>query len=158
MITKVVAGAWIIVATAVLSAEARDVRVADGTQVRIKLMQFVSSETSRPGEPVLFEVAEDVRRDADVVIRRHTTVVGIVTDARPYRINRFSWLWWGRPKPGLLVLSATETRAVDGQVIRLRALADENRQISQRRPPLLRWSHEGTFFGAVVDGDYVVRD
>src|SRR5438093_909668 len=51
---------------------AREVRVADGTHVPLKLTQFISSETNRPGDPVQLRVARDVTINGAVVIRRGT--------------------------------------------------------------------------------------
>lgn len=124
--------------------------VRGGTRVRVKLLQFISSETSQPGDTVRFEVAEDVALEGIVVIRRGTPAVGTVVEARAYRLSRWPLLWWDGPSPGRLVFTVSETVSVDGDPIRLRGpLEPINRPMPA---PLLRWHHEGELFDTQVDG------
>ncbi len=141
------------VAVATAHAAPREVRVPDGTRLRVKLLQFISSETSRAGEPVRFEVAEDVILGS-IVIRRGASVEGSIVDSSPYRLPRWP-VWWRRSRPGRLTFTVTRTESINGDPIRLRFSADPSRLMTP--PPLLRWEHEGEVFDAFVDGDYVVR-
>lgn len=143
-----------------------DVPLRDGTAVHVKLMQFVSSETSRAGDVIRFTVAADVTANSVVAINGGTLAAGTILEASPYRLVR-GWLWWlgWRPQPraGRLVLAVQETRSVDGQTIRLRASSATQGRISEdgltvgKTPALIRWAHEGARFDVHVDGDYTVK-
>jgi len=129
----------------------REIHVSDGTRVPIKLMEFISSETSQPGDPVRFAVTEDVVVSGVVVIRRGTTAVGRIAEAIPYRVHWF--LWWTRVHPGRLSIAVTATTASNGEPIRLRLMGATR----HGAPTLIRWEHEGELFDAAVDGNYVLH-
>ena len=59
---------------------ASEVRLADGTRVRVRIMDLVTSETSRPGDAVRLQVADDVVVNGAVAIRGGTR--GRDSDAR----------------------------------------------------------------------------
>ena len=122
--------------------------VRQGMPVRVRLLQFISSETSQPGEVVRLEVSEDVVVKNLVVISRHTPVVGSITTAKAYRSLSSHWPWWTRPSRGKLVFTITETRAVDGRIIRLLGPIVGGNQ--PKKDPSLRWHHEGEVFDAIV--------
>jgi hypothetical protein len=122
--------------------------VPEGMPVRVKLLQFISSETSQPGDVVRFEVFEDVVVKNLVVISRHTPVVGSITTAKEYRSLSSRWPWWPRPSLGKLVFTITETRSVDGRIIRLLGPIVGGNQ--SKKDPRLRWHHEGEVFDAIV--------
>jgi hypothetical protein len=153
MMRRYAAAMFMMVAVAPAQAVPREVRVPDGTRLRVKLLQFISSETSRAGEPVRFEVAQDVVLDR-IVIRRGTPVEGSIVESSPYRLPRWPF-WWRRSRPGRLTFTVTRTESINGDPIRLRFSAEPSGLMT--RPPLLRWQHEGEMFDAFVDGDYVVR-
>jgi hypothetical protein len=91
---------------------APEVRLADGTRIAVRLMHPLSSETAQNGDPITFEIAEDVVVDDQVVIRQGTPVKGVVVEsAAKRRMGR----------AGNLSYTLTETRTVDRQVVRLRA-------------------------------------
>jgi len=133
-----------------LSLGAIGVRIPSGTRVPVKLLQFVSSETSRVGDPVRFVVAQDVVVNTLVVIRRGTPASGTVVEATAYYIRR--WLWWNHVHPGRLTFDVTATTAVDGEPIRLRLASGAGRGAT----PVIRWEHEGALFDAEVEGDYFI--
>jgi hypothetical protein len=119
--------------------------VPDGIPVKVKLLQFISSEMSQPGDAVRFEVFEDVIVNNLVVISRHTPVVGSIGNAKAYKSS--TWLW-PHSSRGKLVVTITETRSVDGKVIRLVGPivgSNESKDDSS-----IRWHHEGEVFDAIV--------
>ena len=143
--------------------QASDSHIADGTPLPVQLLEFISSETSRPRDPIRFAIAQDLRIDGMVVLKRGTPVTGIVLEVTPYRLGR-RWIWWQRARAGRLIFAFTDTHAVDGQRIRLRPLPIKQAATGQEsgivvgRTPraLLRWAHEGERFQAFVDGEYNV--
>ena len=66
-----------------LSFQEPELHLADGTRIRVRLLQFISSETSTPGEPVHLEVPEDVAVDGVVAIKRGTPATGTILEAAP---------------------------------------------------------------------------
>jgi len=128
-----------------------EVPIPTGTGVRLRLTQFVSSETSRPGDSVAFKVARDVVVDHFVVIRAGATAVGRITEAKPRRIR-----WWVvyEIRSGELALAVTATTAVDGTLIRLR-LPDDTRH--SNAGTLIKWRVEGELFDTLVEGDYAIK-
>jgi len=58
------------------------------------------------------------------------------------------WPWWTRPSLGKLVFTITETRSVDGRIIRLLGPIVGGNQ--SKKDPRLRWHHEGEVFDAIV--------
>ena len=122
--------------------------VPEGTPVRVRLLQFISSETSQPRDAVRLEISEDVVVKNLVVIARHTPVVGSITTAKAYRSSSPDFPWWTRPSPGKLVFTITQTRSVDGTVIRLLGPIVGGNQ--PKKDPSLRWHHEGEVFDAIV--------
>jgi len=129
---------------------ANGVPIPDGTSVPVKLLQFISSETSRVGDPVRLVVDRDVVVNGFVVIRRDTPVRGTVVEATRHSVRR--WLWWNRVHPGRLTFAVIDTAAVNGAAIRLRLVSGGERSVT----PLIRWEHEGELFDAKVEGDYFV--
>jgi hypothetical protein len=133
-------------AVAITAAGQSVTTIPEGMPVRVRLLQFISSETSQPGDAVRFEVSEDVVVKNLVVISRHTPVVGSITTAKAYRSSSSDWSW-PRPSRGKLVFTVTQTRSVDGRVIRLLGpIVGGN----QPKDPSIRWHHEGEVFDAIV--------
>jgi len=96
---------------------------------------------------VRFEVDEDVVVKNLVVIARHTPVVGSITTAKTYRSSSSDWSW-PRSSRGKLVFTVTQTRSVDGRVVRLLGpIVGGN---PSKKDPSLRWHHEGEVFDAIV--------
>jgi hypothetical protein len=120
-----------------------------GTAVRVKLLQFISSETSQPGDVVRFEVAQDVVLGNVVVISRRTPALGSIVNAKAYREVSWQWPWWTHSTAGKLVFSITETRTVNGTVTHLSGPI-EGANPSAMKPPRIRWHHEGELFDSIV--------
>jgi hypothetical protein len=57
----------------------------DGTPVKLRLSQTISSADAKVGQEVPFEVVEDVKVDGEVVIPKGATAIGTVTEAEPKR-------------------------------------------------------------------------
>jgi hypothetical protein len=133
---------------------ASDVTLRDGAPVFLRLAQVVSSEASRPGDPVTFRVMRDVVVDGVTVIARGTPAHGVVLTAARGRVRG--------PGAGLL-FTVQGTTAVGGQTVHLRPTRD--RQPDDRfagyTPPrsatsLLLWAGEAHVYDAFVDGEHVL--
>jgi hypothetical protein len=66
-------------------AQNNDVILPEGTKIRVRLEQEISSATAEQGQPVELSVTEDVRVGDTVVIRQGAAVVGTITEAVPKR-------------------------------------------------------------------------
>ena len=144
-------------ATVPCSTRQSDVSMRRNTVVPVRLMQFISSETSIAGDLVRFRVARDIIVEGAVVIKRGSPATGTIVEAAPYRQPTA----WSGSRPGRLAFSIDSTTAVDGQTIRLGA-PPVQRGVSVGgailgRATLIEWVHEAVAFDARVDGEYVVR-
>jgi hypothetical protein len=136
------------VAMAFTAAGQQATPIPDRTPVRVRLLQFISSETSQPGQAVQFEVADDVAIGGLVAIARGTPAVGSVEWAKAYRNSPPVWTWWSRTARGQLAFRISETTSVNGEAIQLAGPI-----VSVNQPPgrsLVRWHHRGEVFDAVV--------
>lgn len=93
-------------------AQSNEVQIPDGTRVTVRLLQQISSETSKQGDSVNFEVAADVKLDGHVVVSQGTPARGTIVEAEPKR---------RMGRAGKLVFAVTDTKGVDGRTIRLRS-------------------------------------
>lgn len=66
-------------------AQAIQDQLPEGTRVRVRLEQTLSSATAEEGQSVQLSVADDVRLGGAIVIRQGASVVGRVTLAQPKR-------------------------------------------------------------------------
>ena len=89
-----------------------EVVLPDGTEVKLRLLKTISSETARVGDRVDFEVVEDVVVDEVTVIQKEAKARGEVIEARKKKS-------FGRK--GKLNFTIEIVEAVDGQNIRLRS-------------------------------------
>jgi hypothetical protein len=92
-------------------AQANQMTLPEGTKIRVRLEQDISSATAEQGQPVQLTVTEDVRIGDTVVIKQGAPVVGTVTEAQQKR-------HMGRT--GKLDFSIDRVVAVDGTSIPLR--------------------------------------
>jgi PEGA domain len=90
---------------------AAQVTVPDGTKIRVRLDQMLSSGTADQGQTVELSVTEPVKIDGQVVIPEGSRVTGTVTEAQEKR-------HMGRA--GKLDFSIDRVRAADGEWIPLR--------------------------------------
>jgi len=83
----------------------------DGTPVKLRLAQTVSSAEARVGQEIPFEVVEEVRVNDIVVLAKGGTAIATVTDAEPKkRMGR----------GGKLDMAISYARLIDGQKLALR--------------------------------------
>jgi hypothetical protein len=86
--------------------------LADGTEVKLKFKQSISSKDAKTGDPVEFEVAEPIRIGNKVVIAQGAPAKGVVVEAQ-----RSGML--GRK--GKLDIAIKEVTLVSGERVSLRA-------------------------------------
>ncbi len=87
----------------------------DGTPIKLRLSQTVSSADAQVNDRVEFEVLEDVMVENVVVIPKGGTALGTVTEAMPKR---------RMARGGKLEIVMDSVRLVDGQKAALRAVKD----------------------------------
>jgi len=84
----------------------------DGTPVKLRLAENLTSATAKAGDQVPFEVTEDVLVDGVVVIAKGAQALARVTEANPKR---------RMGRPGTLNVSIDFARLADGEKAQLRA-------------------------------------
>jgi hypothetical protein len=87
----------------------------DGTPIKLRLSQTISSANAKTGQEIPFEVIEDVKVDDVVVLPKGSTAIGTVTEANPKR---------SMGRGGKLNISMTYTRLADQEKAALRAVQD----------------------------------
>ena len=87
----------------------------DGTPVKLRLAQTVSSADAQVNDRVEFEVLEDVSVNNVVVIPKGTAAIGTVTEAVPKR---------RMARGGKLEIVLDSVRLVDGEKVALRAVKE----------------------------------
>ena len=98
--------------TAAVAQGAPKVKLEEGTQVRLKLMEPLSSATAQAGQVVSFEVLDEVKVGDALVIAEGSTAWGTVIEAEGKK-------FMGRA--GKLALRIDYVKAVDGTKIPLRS-------------------------------------
>lgn len=96
-------------------AQAAERRLPDGTRIAVRTMQPLSSATLKDNDPVSFAIVEDVVVDDEVVIKQGTPVRGLIVEAQAKR---------RMGRAGKMMYTVNETRSIDRQSIRLRAVSD----------------------------------
>ena len=108
----------------------------DGTPVKLRLAQTISSADAKTGQEVPFEVVEEVRLNDIVVLAKGATAIATVTNAEPKkRMGR----------GGKLDMSISYARLVDGEKLALRAVKEGK-----------GGSHTGAMTGAMVATSLIV--
>ena len=87
----------------------------DGTPVKLRLSQTISSSDAKVGQEVPFEVLEDVKVDGVLVIPKGSTAIGTVTEAQPKR---------RMGRGGKLNVSISYVRLADQEKAALRAVKE----------------------------------
>jgi PEGA domain len=87
----------------------------DGTPIKLRISQTLSSADAKVGQEVPFEVIEDVKVDDIVVLPKGATAIGNVTDANPKR---------SMGRGGKLDINITYARLSDQEKAALRATKD----------------------------------
>ena len=94
-------------------AQAADkVKLEEGTQVRLRLMQTINSGTIQAGQTISFEVLDDVQINDQIVIKEGAPAWGVIEEAEGKKS-------FGRG--GKLKIRLDYVKAVDGSKIPLRA-------------------------------------
>jgi len=88
--------------------------VTDGTPIRVRLNRNLSSADAKTGDPVDFDVVEDIIVNGVVIIQRGSRVLATVTDAAKARMG----------KAGKLTVNVDYARSVLGEKIALRAVKE----------------------------------
>jgi len=102
----------------------------DGTPIRLRLAQTMSSANAKVGQEVPFEVVEEVKVDDVVVLPKGATAIGTVTDCNARR---------SMGRAGKLDMSISYARLADQEKVALRA-TQENKG----------GGHVGAMTGAIV--------
>jgi hypothetical protein len=102
----------------------------DGTPIKLRLAQTMSSADAKVGQEVPFEVVEEVKVDDTVVLPKGATAIGTVTEANARK---------SMGRAGKLNMSITYARLTDGEKIALRAVKDSK-----------GGGHVGAMTGAIV--------
>jgi len=97
-----------------IPAFAAEYQLDDGTALKVKILQTISSKTSHEGDPVTMQIYQDVydKTGKMVLIKAGTSVDGFIN-----RIQKNGAVG----KAGELGMSIDQTRAVDGRNVPLRA-------------------------------------
>ncbi len=96
------------------SAAAVQDTLVDGTPVKLRLSETISSSNAKTGQEVPFEVFEDVEVQGVTVIAKGATALAVVTDAARKR---------SLGRGGKLDLSVQSVRLVNNEKVKLRATA-----------------------------------
>jgi len=87
----------------------------DGTPVKLRLSETISSANARVGQEIPFEVVEDVKVDDVAVLPKGATAIGTVTDCNAKK---------SMGRAGKLNLSISYARLGDQEKVALRAMQD----------------------------------
>lgn len=87
----------------------------DGTAVKLRLAENLTSATAKPGQQVLFEVTEEVDVDGVAVVAKGAQALATVTDASPKK---------SMGRGGKLDVNVDSMRLIDGEKAQLRAMQD----------------------------------
>ena len=89
--------------------------ILDGTAVKLRLAENLTSATAKPGQQVSFEVVEEVDVQGVPVIAKGAQALATVTDASPKK---------SMGRGGKLDVNVDSVRLVDGEKLQLRAVQD----------------------------------
>jgi hypothetical protein len=87
----------------------------DGTAVKLRLAENLTSATAKAGQQVLFEVTEEVDVDGVAVVAKGAQALATVTDASPKK---------SMGRGGKLDVNVDSVRLIDGEKAQLRAVQD----------------------------------
>lgn len=115
---------------------ASDHSIHDGTPVKLRLRENVSSSSARTGEEVPFETVDEVQVDGITVLPKGSTAIAVVTEAESKR---------SMGRAGKLNMAISYARLKDGDKIALRAVSEQK-----------GGSHTGAMTGAMVATSLIV--
>lgn len=105
------------------SALAKRVTLEAGTRVLLRLAQPISSETAQVGQPISFEIIEDIRMGNTLLIQRGALAIGTITQAHSKKI-------FGRS--GNLSFRLDYATALDGSKVPLTVSKGNAVQVKQK--------------------------
>ena len=108
----------------------------DGTTVKLRLSQTMSSADARTGQEVPFEVMEDIQVNGVTVLAKGSTAIGNVTEAQSKR---------NMGRGGKLDMTISYARLTDGEKVALRAVKEGK-----------GGSHTGAMTGAMVATSLII--
>lgn len=113
-----------------------DHTLLDGTPLKLRLIQTVTSATAKTGDEVPFEVMEDVQVDGITVLKKGSSAVGTVTEAGAKK---------SMGRGGKLNMTISYARLVDGEKVSLRAVSNNS-----------GGGHTGAMTGAMVATSLII--
>ena len=119
------------------------VEIPEGTKVRVRLDQQLSSETAAEGQLVQLSVADDIKFGSVVAIKGGTAVLGKVVSAVPGK---------NLGRAGKLDFSIDAILAADGDTIPLRYSLEKNKGGSSKGAGVLTFALAGTVGLLLLDG------
>jgi hypothetical protein len=102
----------------------------DGTPVKLRLSQTISSSDAKAGQEIPFEVVEEIKVDGVAVLPKGATAIGTVTEANAKK---------SMGRAGKLNLTVSYARLADQEKVALRAVKDSK-----------GGGHVGAVTGAIV--------
>ncbi|HUY95895.1 MAG TPA: PEGA domain-containing protein, partial [Terracidiphilus sp.] len=108
----------------------------DGTPVKLRLSQTISSADAKTGQEVPFEVMEDIQVNGVTVLPKGSTAIGVVTEAQSKR---------NMGRGGKLDMTISYARLTDGEKVALRAVKESK-----------GGSHTGAMTGAMVATSLII--
>lgn len=118
---KIILLIWLIGVVNISNAQ-RKVQLQEGSTVRVRILETLSSASSKVGEQVNMEVAEDVLADGKIVIARGAKAMGTITVAEPSKMMG---------KKGKIDFTIDYATDVNGKNIRLRSAVKSEGKGSQ---------------------------
>jgi hypothetical protein len=110
--------------------------ILDGTPIKLRLSQTISSADAHVNQEVPFEVIEETKVDDVVVLPKGATAIATVTEAEPKR---------RMGRGGKLDMSITYARLSDGEKVALRAIKEAK-----------GGGHVGAMTGAIVATSLII--
>ena len=118
------------------SGPAPDHTLHDGTPLKLRLSQTVSSADAKTGQEIPFEVVEELQIDGITVLAKGSTAMGVVTEVEPKR---------NMGRAGKLNMSISYARLKDSEKVALRAVKESK-----------GGSHTGAMTGAIVATSLII--
>ena len=115
---------------------ASDHSIHDGTPIKLRLRENVSSANARTGQEVPFETVDEVQVGGVVVLPKGSTAIAVVTEAESKR---------SMGRAGKLNMAISYARLKDGGKVALRAVSEQK-----------GGSHTGAMAGAMVATSLIV--
>jgi hypothetical protein len=113
-----------------------DHSIHDGTPIKLRLAENLSSADAKTGQEVPFECIEDLQVDGVTVLPKGSVAMGVITEAEPKR---------NMGRAGKLDMSISYARLTDNEKVALRAVKEAK-----------GGSHTGAMAGAMVATSLII--